>query len=123
MLRKLLDNTHQPRGAVPREGDLYRTVMAFGRTFELRYGYYDERDRQSPLAEPVPIYPDLLAEPIYTDGGEPIVTMLQDACEHFMGEGKRGPDATCADCEHMRRGEEWFGICTCPKKRSINSLI
>ena len=29
---------------VHQEGELYRVVTTFGKTFELRYGYYDERD-------------------------------------------------------------------------------
>ena len=97
----------------PREGDLYRSVTTYGKTFELRYGYYDEKDRQSPLCEPAIIYPDFLRKPLYTDEGEPFVTMMQDACLSYKGEGRRGSDTTCAECEYFQRGEEWFGICKC----------
>ena len=99
----------------PREGDLYRIVTTFGKTFELRYGFYEERDRQSPLCEPAIIYPDFLKEPMFTEGGEPFVTMMQDACRAFKGDAPRTPDTTCSDCKHFRQGEEWFGVCTSPE--------
>ena len=108
-------NTPLPKDA-PKEGDLYRVVTTFGRTFELRYGFYDERDRQNPLCEPVIIYPDFLKEPLYTDAGDPFVTMLQDACSCYQGETKRTPDTTCSECKHFKQGEEWFGICKADRK-------
>ena len=48
----------------PKEGDLYKVVTTFGKSFELRYGFYEERDRLSPLCEPAIIYPDFIREPI-----------------------------------------------------------
>jgi hypothetical protein len=69
----------------PKEGDLYKVVVTFGKSFELRYGFYEERDRQSPLCEPAIIYPDFIKEPLYTENGEPFVTMIQDACVHYKG--------------------------------------
>ncbi len=98
----------------PREGDVYAVVNTFGKTFELRYGYYDEKDRAGP---PDVIYPDFLKEPIYTEDGEPLVTMMQDACPHYQGNAKRADDATCGECKYFRRGEEWFGICHAPQNK------
>lgn len=95
----------------PREGELYRRVTVFGRVFELRYGYYDDKDR---TGAPDIIYPDFLKEPIYKSSGEPFVTMMQDACEHYEG-GSRTEDTLCSECKHFERAEEWFGICNCPK--------
>ena len=116
MLRRLLWNE------VPteehREGDFYKVVTVFGRTFELRYGYYDEVDRQNPLCEPVILYPDFLTEPVYTEEGTPFVTVMQDACEAYRGETRRTPDTTCAECKYFKQGEEWFGICTYEKNQS-----
>ncbi len=100
-----------------KEGELYKVVTTFGKTFELRYGYYDEIDRQSPLCEPAVIYPDFVKTPLYTDDGEPFVTMMQDACTNYKGETKRNADTTCADCKYFERGEEWFGICKCIHSR------
>ena len=121
MLSKLMQNGFPQPKDIPKEGDLYKVVNTFGRTFEIRYGYYGECDRNNPLLKgPVPIYPDLLKEPVYTDEGEPLVTMMQDACESYCGNAKRTPDTTCEDCKYFNRGEEWFGVCKHPKNKRAN---
>ena len=76
----------------PREGDVYAVVEAFGKIFELRYGYYDDKDRTGP---PDVIYPDFLKAPSYTESGEPLVTRMQDACPSYKGEARRADDAVC----------------------------
>ena len=114
-----MENNTSHTKDLPQEGDLYKVVTTFGKTFELRYGFYDERDRRSPLCDPTVIYPDFLKDPLFTEQGEPFVTMMQDACGCYVGGAKRTPDTTCAECGCFRRGEEWFGICTCPHKRNI----
>ena len=98
-----------------REGDLYREVNIHGKHFTLHYGYYADCDRENPLASPIPIYPDFIEEPQYTDDGLAFVTMMQDACQHF--DGKIGADNDCSECAYFRRCEELFGICTCQAKR------
>lgn len=117
MLRTLLQNDIDTKESANKEGELYRSVTTFGKTFELRYGYYGEKDRENPLCEPVPIYPDFVREPIYTDEGKPFVTMMQDACENYKGSARRSPDTTCAECRYFERGEEWFGVCKCSHNR------
>ena len=104
----------------PREGDLYKVVTTFGKTFELRYGYYEECDRQSPLCGPVVIYPDFTKEPVYTDEGTPFVTMVQNACKSYRGDTKRTPDTTCDECKYFQCGEDWIGICKCVLRRKKN---
>lgn len=113
----LLENNAPRSGTPKKEGDLYRVVTTFGKTFELRYGYYDEKDRQSDLCEPAVIYPDFAEHPTFTEQGEPFVTLMQDACDRYKGSTSRTPDTVCADCKYLARGEEWFGICTCPSNR------
>ena len=119
MLNTLIQNSDLQQKVSPKEGDLYKIVNTYGRTFELRYGYYEECDRQSPLCQPIVIYPDFTQEPVYTEKGAPFVTMMQDACKSFAGEIKRTPDTTCAECRHFVKGEEWFGICNCPKNQKL----
>jgi hypothetical protein len=97
-----------------REGDVYAVVTVFDKTFELKYGYYDDKDRSGP---PDVIYPDFIHHPIYIQSGEPIVTMMQDACQHYRGNIKRADDATCGECKHFCRAKEWFGVCRLPKKQ------
>ena len=109
--------------APPEEGDLYKRITTFGKTFELRYGYYDDIDRQSPLCEPAVIYPDFQKEPLFTEDGEPFVTVMQDACEYYKGKQKRTPDTNCAECSCFEAGEEWFGICKSPKRTASQKTI
>ena len=98
-----------------KEGELYKTVKIFGKVLELRYGYYDDIDRNHP---PDIIYPDFKKAPIYTDNGEPFVTMMQDACPLFLGDTEITTDTTCADCDYFLRSEEWFGICKNDNKKT-----
>ena len=58
-------------------------------------------------------------EPVYTDEGMPFVTMTQDACKSYRGDTKQTPDTTCAECQYFRRGEDWIGICLCPKNKKL----
>lgn len=117
MLEKILKSNTVSPSTSHREGELYKTVTTFGKTFELRYGYYEEKDRLSPLCEPAILYPDFLKAPLFSDDGSPFVTVMQDACGHYRGGAKRTSDTTCAECKYFRQGEEWFGVCTCPKNR------
>ena len=96
-----------------REGDVYKIVEIFGRRFELRYGYYEEyeRERGEP---PIPIYPDFRETPLYTAEGYPFVTQMQELCEH----GESGfEDGVCADCRYYRDGDELIGVCLLEKNR------
>ena len=99
------------KNLVIKEGDLYKVINVFGRTFELYYGYYEEKDRHSKYNEPIEIYPDLVKNPVYTDDGIPFVTAIQQTCKHF----KKIKDTTdrCIDCKFFQRGEELFGLCKC----------
>ena len=121
MFKALHNQAHTKTEPPHQEGELYRVVTTFGKTFELRYGYYAECDRHNPLCLPAVIYPDFLKEPLFTEEGMPFVTMMQDACMHYRGEAKRTPDTTCAECSYFQRGEEWFGICTCQKNKKLET--
>lgn len=114
MLLKLTQKQAPLSENPPKEGDLYKTVTTFGKTFELRYGYYGSCDRRY---EPDIIYPDFLKTPLYTEEGAPFVTAMQDACRYFKGEKAKTPDTACDECRYFERGEEWFGICLCESNR------
>lgn len=110
MFRTLIDNL-----TVPKEGTLFKIIELAGKTFELRYGFYNEEDRRSRYAEPVAIYPDFKRDPLYTADGIPFVTAMQTPCESF--DGRRDEDSGCGDCGFYRHGEELLGFCTCPRNR------
>lgn len=98
-----------------RDGDLYKEVTAFGKTFELRYGYYEDFEKDN--GDPIPIYPNFLKEPMYTEDGYPFVTAMQDACEVALVD----PDGfgLCSGCRYFDEGDEFIGICLCEQNRKI----
>lgn len=97
-----------------KDGDLYKTVTLHGVSFELRYGYYEEFERES--GEPIPIYPDFGNSPVYTPDGRPFVTQMQELCEHGESHFAEG---CCADCRYYCDGEELIGVCDCPENRKV----
>ena len=118
MLSKMLSQNQAPTELSHKEGDLYKAVNVQGILFELKYGYYEECDRQNPLVDPMPIYPNFINEPQYTASGVPIITMMQDACERY--EGKKTTDLDCGMCKYFQRAEELFGVCICPEKQNLS---
>ena len=106
------ENTNRKR---PKEGDLFKVITAYGKTFEIRYGYYEECDRNLKDAEPMEIYPNFIENPQYTDEGIPFVTEMQVSCKHYKG--KIYEDSVCGDCAFYNRCEELLGICNCPEKK------
>ena len=98
-----------------RDGDLYRRIKINGREIEIRYGYYAdyERGRQ----EPLPIYPNFIAEPMYTDDGYLLATAMQDVCDRFEG---GDPEMGCFSCKFFLPKEDFLGICTNDEKKKWN---
>ena len=107
-----------PMISIPKEGDLYREVTIHGKTFRLLYGFYEDFEREGPLNEPMPVYPDFVKDPMYAPGGQPLVTAIQDACRFFLG--RPGGDS-CGDCSYFRKEEELFGLCHCPKNQNTQT--
>lgn len=99
----------------PREGDLYKALTVAGHSFELRYGYYEEQERA--YCPPVVIFPDLSSAPLHCEDGHPLVTQIQDPCEHFTttqeGEG------WCGDCIHFSGEHREIGICRCKQRQKL----
>lgn len=99
----------------PEEGDLYEVVTVGGHVFTIRYGYYSDQDRAN--TDPIPIYPCFLTTPRYDPEGKPLITRIQDACEHYHANDGEG-DGWCADCIHCAISHREIGICQC-EHRSI----
>lgn len=98
----------------PKEGELYKRLTVDGHSFELRYGYYDDRERT--ICPPVVIFPDLRSDPRYTRGGQPLVTQVQDACKYYHS--TEGPaEGWCGDCDHFEAEQPEIGICQCSQNQ------
>lgn len=97
----------------PEEGDLYIQVNISGRVFRIFYGYYEDFERKR--HEPIPLYPDFLRDPVYTEDGIPVVTGMQDICCYYKG---RENGDSCITCDYFSQQEDLFGLCTCPKRRT-----
>ena len=97
------------------DGDLYKAVSVFDKDFEIRYGYYEEFERESSFGEPVPIYPDFEAAPVYTDEGLPFVTQMQVLCS--LGDSAFS-DGCCVDCSYFLHGDDLIGVCQHPLRRN-----
>lgn len=97
--------------SIYKEGELYKIITVEGRSFEIRYGYYEDFERES--EEVIPIYPDFIENPVYSKDGLPFATRTQDACRHYrVREGYDG-DGWCADCVYYPDEYEEIGICRC----------
>ena len=93
-------------------------ITAYGRSFEIKYGYYEEIDRKNPNVEPMEIYPNFIENPVYSEDGIPFVTAMQISCKHFkLGRGEKDEDNTCIHCVHFEQCEELLGVCKCKARR------
>lgn len=100
----------------PREGDVYKTLTVGEKEFVIKYGYYCEDDRK--IDEPMPLFPDFKEAPEYTPCGKPLVTRIQDACEHYEPHDDLYADGWCCDCKHFEATEQDISVCT-NKKRLV----
>lgn len=96
-----------------REGDVHEVAFVGGHNFMIRYGYYTEEDRKT--SDPIPIYPCFIQNPKFTPEGQPLITRIQDACEHYAAE--ESGEQWCADCIHGKSWNGEIGICHCQHRR------
>lgn len=115
MFTQFLQATTEPKPNVPKEGDLFKIIQLHGKTFEIRYGFYEDCDRHNRYAEPIEIYPDFVKEPMYTEDGTPFATAIQTPCQWFQGE--RDDNSTCEECSFYQQGDELLGVCTNPNNK------
>ncbi len=111
---QFMNNTDSATDSVY-EGALYKVLCIEDNTFEIRYGYYAEIEKNNPTVEPMPIYPDFTENPQYTKEGFAFVTKMQDACGYYKG--KPSDFRECAECEFFKNGEDLIGICICAKNK------
>lgn len=105
-----------PDMMIPKEGQPYKTITVGGHAFELKYGYYADRERE--LCPPVVIFPDLNATPLYCGEGYPLVSQIQEICRHYTA-ANGYDDRWCGGCIYYSSEHREIGICRC-KHRKIN---
>ena len=98
---------------VQREGDVYKLISISGQTFEIRYGFYSDSERE--LGEPIPIFPDFISMPQYDTNGRPYVTHIQDPCKHYDTGKNYAGDGWCADCIYFSDKDKEISVCKCAK--------
>ena len=103
-----------------KEGDLYKIIKISDKEFEIKYGYYEDDDRYSQYNELIPIYPDFIKKPEYTQEGFSIVTQMQDKCKYFKGNLN---DECCYKCIHYKEKEDLIGICNHHLKRKKEKAV
>lgn len=100
-----------------RAGDLYEIVELYGHRFEIRYGYYEEYERDH--SEPIPIYPLFKENPAYTKDGYPLATQMQEPCKEYKLRDKDVDNDRCADCIHFHsKNDNIIGICKCEENKN-----
>lgn len=104
-----------PIPTLPNEGDLYKTITVGDLTFEIRYGYYAENERGR--VEPLPIFPDLVADPVFTSRGFPVTAYVQHPCKYYKPQHPSRPEDWCGDCRYYDGGQAKMGRCLCPKRK------
>lgn len=103
---------------IPREGDLYQYIELYGHCFSLCYGYYEEADREN--GEPVVLYPNLKANPLYAPDGSPLVTVVQMPCDRYQPMDPEQPEECCGDCLLYEDHRQEIARCMDPQKRKPN---
>ena len=101
--------------SIHREGELYKVYTFDHHTFEIRYGYYDPKERGR--VEPLPVYPDLHEKPHFNLEGFPIVTMIQPPCKHYKPADSSRPEFWCGDCRYYAGGHDEISLCNCRHRK------
>ena len=102
-----------------REGDIYEVLSVDGRTFEIRYGYYEDFERDG--SAPIPIYPDLEKSPIYGESNKYIVTFMQNPCVHYEPRVENA-EPYCGCCKYYPNNRQMINACQC-RCNSLKPLL
>lgn len=102
-----------------REGDIYEVLSVDGRTFEIRYGYYEDFERDG--SAPIPIYPDLEKSPVYGESSKYIVTFMQEPCVYYEPRVENA-EPYCGCCKHYPNNKQMINACQC-RYNSLNLVL
>ena len=96
---------------IPIDGELYKVYTVCGHRFEIRYGYYEEGERGR--VDPVPIFPDFKQNPVYTQDGFRIVSLIQLPCKEYCPKNISERNDWCGDCIHYDGDKNEIAVCRC----------
>lgn len=102
-----------------REGDIYEVLSVDGRTFEIRYGYYEDFERDG--SAPIPFYPDLEKSPVYGESSKYIVTFMQEPCIYYEPRVENA-EPYCGCCKHYPNNKQMINACQC-RYNSLNPVL
>ena len=96
-------------------GELYEIIKVSGYKFEIYCGYHNKQDENANLV--LPIYPDFIANPKYTQKGHPLVTCMQNACIYYDVIPESDIELKCIDCKYFKTQNRCpIGICKCKER-------
>ncbi len=98
-----------------KEGTLYKRLKIKNISFDIFYGYNSETEREK--WGPVPVFPDLVKNEVFTETGERIVRADQDICHLYSPKKSVSGENWCNDCKYYSHGEEIIGICRCKNNK------
>ena len=99
-----------------KEGDFYKTIEIEGVRFDIHYGYYDPEMERGNM-EPIPLFPNFIKHPRYTEKGYMFLTADQPTCEYFKPKSSISDEGWCNDCEYIELYESCLGVCRCEQNR------
>ncbi len=98
------------------DGEVYEILEVAGHKFEIRCGYHTTLDEKAGVA--LPIYPDFILEPKYTNTGQPLVTCMQNSCIYYDVVPESDIELKCIDCKYfINEDRKAIGICTCEERK------
>lgn len=106
------------RSPTVQEGEIYEVLYIDGKTFEIRYGFYEDYERDG--SEPIPIYPDLEKTPVYGDSGKMIVTHMKSPCAYFKPQTEHGVERCCGCCVYYPVNRQMMSVCEHIKNKTEN---
>lgn len=97
------------------EGEIFDIINVEDKSFEIKYGYYEEYERE--YGEPVPLFPDMAENPEYTKDGYRIVTKMQDPCKQFEFKTENFSEEWCGSCSYYKDEKSLISVCTNNKNK------
>lgn len=97
------------------EGEIYEVIEIAGYKFDILCGYRTKQDKKAGVV--LPIYPNFIKSPKYTNEGYPLVTCMQNSCRHYEVIPDSDIENKCIDCKYFNSElRNVIGICKAKKR-------